>query len=61
MKRVGPITCLLLFCVGCVGKPELPGDPLFTNGKPTESKAQIGPPAPPAFSEPMPPANKATH
>jgi hypothetical protein len=58
-KRMGQVVCLFtLLFAGCVGKQELPVDPLFANGKPPESKAQTGAPIAPPFSEPAPPANK---
>ncbi len=58
-KRIGQFVCLFtLLLAGCVGKQELPADPLFSNGKPPESKAQAGPATAPSFSEPTPPVNK---
>lgn len=62
-KRIGQIGCLLLLlgsigCAGMFGPQELPADPLFSNGKPAESKAKAGPPVAPPFSEPEPPVNR---
>jgi hypothetical protein len=44
-------------CTGMFGRQGLPADPLFSNGKPAEAKAQTGPPIRTPFSEPAVPEN----
>jgi hypothetical protein len=51
------ICLLLLTLLGCKSEG-LPADPLFTNGKPLESKAKAGPPVDVPFSEPTPPVQR---
>ncbi len=61
-RRIGQLGWVLLLlglsgCTGMFGRQGLPTDPLFSNGKPAEAKAQSGPPIATAFSEPSVPAN----
>ena len=63
VTRLFQIVCLLtlLASVGCkemFGRQGMPADPLFSTGKPAESKATFGPPIAPPFSEPTPPVNR---
>ena len=60
--RFGQLGCVLLLlglsgCTGMFGRQGLPADPLFSNGKPVEAKAQSGPPMVTPFSDPPVPAN----
>jgi hypothetical protein len=60
--RIGKLGWVLLLlglsgCAGMFGRQGLPADPLFSNGKPAEAKAQSGPPITTPFSEPPLPAN----
>ena len=57
--QIGCLASVLALC-GCeslFGRQGLPGDPLFANRKPIETKGKVGPPAPLPVTEPVPPVN----
>jgi hypothetical protein len=58
-QLAGLLFIALAGCTELFGRQGAPPDPLFTNGKPTESMVVPGPPAAPHFSEPTPPLNKS--
>lgn len=58
-SQIGCLALLLTTC-GCeslFGRQGMPGDPLFANRKPIESKSKVGPPTAFPVSEPVPPTN----